>query len=299
MKAVDLFAGCGGLSLGLAKSNIEIVGAFEKWEPAIKIYEQNFKHLVYDFDLNNTVDAIKIISKLNPDLIAGGAPCQDFSSAGKRDENLGRASLTVSLAEIIDGVSPKWFIMENVDIAAKSTAFKTARTILSKKYGITEIVLDASYCGVPQKRKRVFLIGKRGEKDGFMQHDILAGLSTKSLTVKEYLKSSLDTHYYYRHARSYSRRGIFSVEEPSPTIRGVNRPIPPNYKLHKGDAIQDISKVRPLTFKERSQIQTFPTTFKWGVSNKSTLEQILGNAVPVKLAEFVGKAVMKYETLHN
>src|SRR5689334_14259687 len=114
MKAVDLFSGCGGLSLGLIKSGMTVVGAFENWKPARDIYEQNFNHKVFDIDLSDVAKSIKEISKLKPELIAGGPPCQDFSSAGKRDENLGRADLTICYAKIIIGVKPNWFLMENV-----------------------------------------------------------------------------------------------------------------------------------------------------------------------------------------
>ena len=90
-------------------------------------------------------------------------------------------------------------------------------------------------------------------------------------------------------------RAIFSIDEPSPTIRGVNRPIPPNYKVHQGDATNDLSKVRPLSSQERALIQTFPPSFQWGKLSKSTLEQIIGNAVPVKLAKYIGEKIMTYE----
>lgn len=295
MKAVDLFCGCGGLSLGLTKSGIDVIAGFENWNEAIKIYELNFNHKIYNLDLGDIENAVGEISKLKPDLLAGGPPCQDFSSAGKRNEKLGRADLTVCYAKIILGVTPKWFLMENVDRAAKSKAFEEAKNLLSKEYGITQVILDASFCGVPQRRKRVFLIGKKGEADGFLDTFISKRLSGKPLTVKEYLGNNIEVEYYYRHARSYARRGIFSVDEPSPTIRGVNRPIPPSYKFHQGDATNDLSKVRPLTTKERSLIQTFPPSFKWSDLPKSTLEQIIGNAVPVNLAKFVGRAIMAYE----
>jgi len=59
---------------------------------------------------------------------------------------------------------------------------------------------------------------------------LLQNTTSKKMTVKEYLGNEIDIEYYYRHARNYSRRAIFTVHEPSPTVRGVNRPIPPNYK---------------------------------------------------------------------
>ncbi|MGI8504092.1 MAG: DNA cytosine methyltransferase, partial [Hassallia sp.] len=93
--------------------------------------------------------------------------------------------------------------------------------------------------------------------------------------------------------RSYKRRAIFSIDEPSPTIRGVNRPIPKNYKIHPGDAAPLTPQLRSLTTIERSYIQTFPPNFIFE-SCKTDLEQMIGNAVPVKLAEYVAKCLYEY-----
>ena len=83
------------------------------------------------------------------------------------------------------------------------------------------------------------------------------------MIVREYMKDELDIDYYYRHPRNYSRRAIFSVDEPSPTVRGVNRPIPESYQKHRGDAADPSENVRPLTTIERARIQTFPDNFKF------------------------------------
>lgn len=104
--------------------------------------------------------------------------------------------------------------------------------------------------------------------------------------------------YYYRRPRSYVRRGIFSVDEPSPTIRGVNRPMPKGYELHHNDPCQSLDGIRPLTTKERSRIQTFPADFVFRGS-KTDQEQMIGNAVPVNLARFVGTAIQEYATAHT
>ena len=110
MNAVDLFAGCGGLSLGFHNAGINIKAAFEFWDVAANCYEKNFNHPVHRVDLSDTETAIKLIEPYNPDIIIGGPPCQDFSFAGKRIE-ASRASLTVSYADIICSVKPKYFVM--------------------------------------------------------------------------------------------------------------------------------------------------------------------------------------------
>ncbi|MDR0507344.1 MAG: DNA cytosine methyltransferase [Dysgonamonadaceae bacterium] len=293
MRAIDLFAGCGGLSLGFQKAGIDIVGAFENWQPAIAIYQANFNHPVFETDLSQVSD-YSIFSNLKPDMIIGGPPCQDFSSAGKRNEDNGRGDLTVNYAEIVNRVRPEWFVMENVERILKTQKLKQAKKIFVEAgYGLSEIVLDASYCEVPQARKRYILIGKLGETNHFMDYYLTKNQTKKPMSIFDYLGKSLGTEYYYRHPRSYARRGVFSIYEPSPTIRGVNRPIPKGYKKHEGDPVDDFSKVRPLTTKERTYIQTFPKEFEW-LGNKTELEQIIGNAVPVNLAKFVGNCIKEY-----
>lgn len=300
MRAVDLFSGCGGLSLGLENAGLDVVAAYENWNAAASIYQQNFNHPVFEFDLSDVQGAVEHINQFNPDIIVGGPPCQDFSSAGKRNESGSRGDLTLSYAQIIIGVMPRWFLMENVERINKTEVFAEAKKLLREAgYGFTEMVLDASKCGVPQKRKRMFLIGQLETFDNFLRDRLLQGLSRNSMTIREYMGEELDTENYYRHARSYARRGVFSIDEPSPTVRGVNRPIPPGYVSHPGDSTAQLENVRPLTSLERSYIQTFPRTFNWNGLNKTTLEQIIGNAVPVNLARYVGSCIMAYREEEN
>lgn len=290
MKIVDLFSGCGGMSRGFQNAGFNIVGAFEFWELAADCYEKNFDHPVFRQDLSDIEAAVEAISSLNPDIIIGGPPCQDFSHAGKRIEDK-RAGLTESFAEIIMQISPKWFVMENVDRAQKSDAYATARAIFKKAgYGLTEIVLDASYCGVPQKRKRFFCIGSMGYPDGFLENHLREKLQKKPTTLRDYF-GTLDFECYYRHPRNYNRRAIFSIDEPAPTIRGVNRPVPSGYQGHPNDACELNPSVRAMTTLERALVQTFPGDYKW-LGNKTEMEQMIGNAVPVKLAEYVAQALL-------
>ncbi len=293
MRVVDLFCGAGGMSAGLQEAGFEIAMGFDHWEPALATYRRNLGPHAQLLDLGEVEFAATEISTFAPDLIAGGPPCQDFSSAGRRVEGR-QANLTVAFAEIVDRCAPRFFLMENVPQVRRSVAYRALRGTLSE-YEVAEVILDASLCGVPQKRKRFFAFGwLRPAHQGWQAslyrylHD---GCAATPLTVKQYMQDEIDIEFYYRHPRNYSRRSVFSVHEPSPTVRGVNRPVPPNYPGNHLDSAPP-STVRALTSVERSRIQTFSVDWDWGAGNRNAdVETQIGNAVPPALAAFVGAAV--------
>ena len=294
INVVDLFAGCGGLSLGFQNAGFKIVAAYDNWDEAINIYKRNFSHPIFKRDLNDLV-VLSEIERFHPDIIIGGPPCQDYSSAGHRDEDLGRAQLTISYAEIVTHIQPKCFLMENVPNIQKSEKLKTVLQMFhAAGYGISRMVIDASKCGVPQKRRRYIVVGCMGAEDGFLDSILNEGQSIRSMTMRDYFGDSLGFEYYFRVPRSYTRRGIFSIDEPSMTIRGVDRPVPAGYHGHPNDPVPLSPEIRSLTYKERSWIQTFPNSFDWGDGSKTNINQAIGNAVPVKLAEYIANCLMKY-----
>lgn len=293
-RTVDLFCGCGGMSLGFQNAGYDILAAYDNWKPAVETYRKNFKHIIYERDLSDE-SIVSEIASFKPQIIIGGPPCQDFSSAGHRDETRGRAILSKTYTDIVTTAMPKYFVMENVPRIRVSDIYKNIYNIFKENgYGLTEKILDASLCGVPQKRKRLFLIGCLGAEDNFLSDILDAGLSKKPMSIHDYLGDSLGVEYYFRIPRSYSRRAIFSIYEPCVTIRGVDRPIPPNYKKHPQDLVDIGPEVRALTPKERSYIQTFPEEFIFE-ENRTNTNQMIGNAVPVKLAEYIANAILEYE----
>ncbi len=300
ISAVDLFCGCGGLSLGFQKAGVNVLAAMDNWVAALNVYQENFDHPAIQQDLQDEKAAVEIIRKIAPNMIIGGSPCQDFSSAGKRDITNGKAALTYHFANIVCTVKPTWFVMENVQRITKSHVLtEIIEQFTRNGYGLSAVILDASFCNTPQTRSRFFLIGELNGKHNALVSLLKSNLATKPMTIRDYLGDKLNLQYYYRHPRSYARRGIFSIDEPSPTIRGVNRPIPPNYQLHSGDPDNiDLATVRPLSTLERSYLQTFPESFNF-FGTKTNLEQMIGNAVPVNMAAFVASVIVKYTKISH
>ena len=291
IRTVDLFSGCGGMSLGFEEAGFSVVAAFDVWKPAVDVYRKNFKHPIYEKNLFDD-DAVKVIEDLKPEVIIGGPPCQDFSIAGKRHEGE-RANLTRIYAQIVAAIKPKIFVMENVyNIEKMPILYEAIRILKNAGYIIQKKVLDASLCGVPQKRHRFFMIGYFEEPTVSLLEDMESHLAKKQMTVRDYLGNSLGTDFYYMHPRSYNRRAVFSIDEPASTIRGVNRPMPLNYRFHHSDKSTDMQKMRALTSKERSLLQTFPAEFEF-FGAKTDIEQMIGNAVPVNLAKFVAASIKR------
>ncbi len=294
MRAADLFSGCGGMSAGFQAADYEVVMAAEKWDAARDVYNENFDHEASAVDLSDLIEATYRVNREQPDIIIGGPPCQDFSAAGQRRET-GRADLTVVFAEIVRAVRPQWFVMENVPSVAASAAYGHARpTLASAGYGMTEVVLDASQYGVPQIRKRFFCVGCLGEPDGFLSAHLEDIRRENQMSVRDYLGDELGIDVYYRHPRNWGRKAIYSIDEPSATVRSTNRPISPKYRLHENDASDTLDGIRQLTPLERARIQTFAREFAFK-GTRTDIDTMVANAVPVNLAHRVGETITLYE----
>lgn len=289
MRTVDLFAGCGGLSTGFQQAGFEVSLAVELWEPARLVYEANCGRHVLSLDLNDVKKAVRLIRREKPDILIGGPPCQEFSPAGPRIEG-DKAEMTNKFAEIVIGARPEWFVLENVPAIASSSAWDSAKNKFEDAgYGISETVLNAAYFGVPQLRKRFFAVGRLGENSGFIDYALNKQKSLKPMSIRDYLDDELGIDFYYRHPRNWGRQGIYSINEPSPTIRSTNRKVPPGYKPHPNDA-GPIHLAKPLTPEQRARIQTFSSNFKF--TGFDTWKNIMiANAVPVQLALHVANAI--------
>ena len=178
-KAISLFAGCGGDSLGLEKAGFEVIGFVENWKKAIETHKRNFPKSIFigesvGGDITRIPDEefLKYNGKI--DILFAGFPCQGFSHAGKKDPNDPRNRLFWEFVRAAELIRPKWVIGENV---SGLTHRKTDDGKINVSDMITSAfeeigykmakpkILKAELYGVPQKRRRVFFVGSGKEKD--------------------------------------------------------------------------------------------------------------------------------------
>jgi DNA (cytosine-5)-methyltransferase 1 len=168
LKVLDLFCGCGGLSLGLEQAGFKIALGIDIWEDALRTFKANHKDsqvLLADLSNANFLEIERDFLPDGVDVVIGGPPCQGFSISGKRDPNDPRNKLYTGFLKAVEHFKPKAFIMENVPNLASMSNGNIKDTIIKEfeelGYQISHSILLASDFGVPQNRRRFFLVGSR------------------------------------------------------------------------------------------------------------------------------------------
>lgn len=160
LTVLDLFCGAGGLSLGFVRSGFRVISALDYNAVAVETYNSNLGQHAKVMDLG------KVAGLAKADVIAGGPPCQGFSSAGLRRTGDHRNSLVSVFANIVKNQKPKAFVFENVEgfLTAEDGAhvLELLNPLLEVGYQIHLRKINAANYGVPQHRKRVIAIGGLG-----------------------------------------------------------------------------------------------------------------------------------------
>jgi DNA (cytosine-5)-methyltransferase 1 len=317
MKLLSLFAGAGGLDLGFQNAGFNIVLANEYDKTIWDTYKFNHPNTIL-----NTEDIRKLnIHNLpNVDGVIGGPPCQSWSIAGARKgiEDK-RGQLFFDYIKIISEKNPLFFVAENVAGMLNDKHQDVMKKIMDDLsqagmygYNLSFKLLNAADFGIPQERKRIFFIGYRKDIDKVFSFNSIDKYRKKILLqdVIYDLRNNLDDIHILNHEYMtggfstiyMSRNRVRSWDEVSFTIQagGRHAPIHPDapkmIKIEKDKMIFVPNKehlYRRLTVRECARIQTFPDNFKFIYKNIADGYKMVGNAVPVKLAQIIATEIKK------
>lgn len=246
MKAISLFSGMGGDTLGMEQAGVKVV-AFNEMEPScVKVHLDNFPESTFlrvpgttpekpseikkAGNIQNIPDSVFEPYRDNVDLVFAGFPCQGFSNAGKKQVNDPRNRLFYEFLRVSRLVNPRFIIGENVpgllrrktDDGEQYVIEKIADEFTGIGYTLTWRVLDASQFGVPQSRKRLIIVGFRNTEDyGKWSWNTIE----RVVTIKPTIRNILETHCL-RGATPLAPRiadGENTITHSTDTLRALSR----------------------------------------------------------------------------
>lgn len=318
--AIDIFAGCGGLSLGLRQAGLRVIGAVEIDPLSVETYKKNHKKtLMWQIDIRRlSVSEVKRRLGLRTgqlDVLAACPPCQGFSTIStlNRGRSVGdraQKNLVFEFVRFVRGLRPKAIMLENVPGLAKDWRIKRIEAHLKRLgYSVIYQVLDAADYGVPQRRKRMILVGSRYGKVNFAKaldrkvtvRDAIGSLPRPGMVpdplhiscekrsgriqnmIKRIPKNGGSRSHLRReyqldcHQRTDGFRDVYgriAWDDVAPTITGGC--INPS----KGRFLHP-SQDRAITLREAAALQTFPRHYQFSLRNgRYRTASLIGNALP-------------------
>ncbi len=295
---VSLFSGIGGFDLGLENSGMRCILQCEKDKSCQLLLGREWMDI-------ERIDDVKKIKRIETDLICGGFPCQDLSIAGRRKGFDGeRSGLWRHFARIIGTSLPRWVLIENVPGLLSSKGGQDFQTLLKSLvtfgYCVAWRIFDSKYFGVPQQRRRVFIVGSLGNgrsAEVLFESQGLFGDSKKGKEIRKENSRVIGEGSASNHKKipvaftASSQSNGYAWERPYyPTL---DAHIPSDTSnLQKGIRIG--SRLRRLTPLECERLQGFPDNYTKGFSD-NTRRKMLGNAVTIPVSTWIGLRIMKYE----
>lgn len=338
---VDSFSGAGGLSLGLSEAGIEILLSFDIDKRCIETLQSNpkyFQHHAMCEDIRNMLNG-NLLTQIGMKqgelfLLAGGPPCQGFSVQRIGNDSDSRNELVLIYGKLIEEVRPMFFVMENVSgiqgKRGKAILFELITKAESVGYHVHKNLVDAEHYGVPQRRKRIILVGEREDIGSDYEFPKPTG---EKRTVRDTIaflppppEDGKPHPDYPLHRRD--RLSEKNLQRINALQQGQGREFLPKELLadcHKVDSAiighrnvygrmswDDVAPTitarfdsftrglfghpdqsRSISLCEGALLQTFPLDYSFKGSKIEIARQI-GNAVPPKLSKIIGESIISY-----
>lgn len=326
--AIDLFAGCGGLTCGLKLAGFKVVGAVEVAALPAETYRENHPTVDLKEEDIRKIDPSAWMKELGLkagelDLMAGCPPCQGFSTLrtnnGARSNKDRRNSLVREMVRLVETFQPKALLMENVPGLRSKGVFKEfIKELVDMKYIPQEDVHDVVRYGVPQRRKRLVLAAGHGFKVPFANE--VEGIKTVRETIAALPAAGSGRDYW--HDRPEKRTPLMMERIQATPKDGGSRSAWPRelwLKCHlETDGFKDVygrmkwdspaptitggcfnpsrgrylhpQENRCITLREAALLQTFPRRYKFSrLASKHDVALMIGNAIP---PEFVRRQAL-------
>ena len=306
LKVGDLFAGIGGIALGLKNAGFDIAWANEIDDKASITYRTNFKHPLYECPIQD-LDPNKLPKV---DMLAGGFPCQAFSIAGYRkgfEDN--RGTLFFEIMRLVDVLNPNYLFLENVKNLESHDNGNTFKVILEELYKRDyfvkyKVLNTCEYSSIPQNRERIYIVAFKNKNifDAFN----FPNKTKHNKSITELLEETAEDNFYYTEKFKqfdllkkgmnnkntvYQWRRIYLRENKS----GVCPTLTANMGMggHNVPLIIDNKGIRKITPRECARFQGFPDKYKLPQIANSYLYKQFGNSVSVPIIEAIGKEIIK------
>lgn len=324
MNVLDLFSGPGGLSLGLQRSGASIRAAVELNRDAMRTYSMHTAEAIHLNSDIRDVDFSQFKGKI--DLVAGGPPCQPFSLGGLRKATGDARNMVPEFLRCVAAVKPYVFLMENVPGLTMSDARPYFEGVLHEMmelgYQLNWTILNSADFGVPQKRRRLFVIGCRDRVLDFPNPTHGSARDLPHPRSRDFIRDEPVGEVPSSGVKFAKFPDLRASPYAGHVYNGGGRPIDPDgpchtilassggYKTHWVDTLGvaveyhahlmsggapregTVPGGRRLTVEECAIIQTFPSEMEFFGSRSSRYTQV-GDAVPPVLAAAIGKKIIE------
>ncbi len=327
IKAYALFAGAGGMHLGLEQSGIEILVSSDHGKYAAETHKINWPKLPFickDARQLKSSELLEAAGGVGPDLIFGGPPCQGFSTLGDKLSSDPRNELFRTFARLVSELSPKYVLIENVKSLVTMYQGRFAEEIRNTfelmGYRMHMQVLNSANYGVPQFRERVFFFGTKHAADFSFPNPTHGPTQGNPYQTVWGAIADLANDNYFAHnhkALAHTEKVIARYKLipeggrlPPPhelpeeirrsnfgnTYKRLHRNLP-SLTMVPGNNAFPVHPIldRSLTPREAARLQTFPDNFVFAGDRRSQCI-LVGNAVPPELAKALGRSINEHNT---
>ncbi|MEN1887948.1 DNA cytosine methyltransferase [Streptomyces mirabilis] len=332
LNAIDAFAGAGGLSLGLTRAGYSVRLAFDNSQVAIDTHRKNLSCRAETLDAATTSGSELLdlagLKRGEVDLLAGGPPCQGFSLQRRGEREDPRNLLVLRYLDWLEEMRPRAFLMENVaaiqSVRGKHILRAVEEAAQDLGFQVHATILDASQYGVPQKRRRAFLVGLPAGTHFSWPAAITQSPRTVGDAIRDLPSPPEDGSSHPSIANHYreARLSDLNIERIKHVPPGGGREYLPKHlqlACHQGNhrhldtygrlswdepAVTITARFdsftrgkfghpeehRTITLREGARLQSFPDDFVF-LGNREEGARLIGNAVPPLLAQAIGQSI--------